>query len=190
MLDPLSVWAQTFNSLPYTADADEGAENFSVALGTLMDKVQAGPEGTEGIFTFDEPTFKEGLLTLQPVADNSWASNLADIWQTAVLASVIAPSTVTDSAWTSSETDVDTLPTPAATIPVISDARNVLETELLAVSDLFTNPDTSEDILLAAATQTAKAFRDATLTFTFICIGLVLAPPGPPVQLAITFPAQ
>lgn len=173
MLDPLSDWVNALSTnLKPTLLPSVAAANLSREVGKLMNKVQpdvAGPQLYNGqIFTFNEPVFMGLLLLLTPTQGNEWATKISDAWFAACSASVITPSTVTDATtWTSSSTDVATLPSAISTITTLSTCKEALKASLLQCT---MSSSTSEE----SREKFAKAFREATLKFSFTLIGLKL----------------
>lgn len=156
-------------ALPPVKDAVTGVTNFVNAVGNFMDLVQAGPNGTAGIFALDRPAMISILLTQKPVKDNSWIPNFANAWYVGCTGAIITPGTVTDaSTWTSSITDIDTSPSATVTITTLTAAKALLITGLQSVS---ATPD--------APLPLANAIRNATLAFKFECIGLAISVPSP-----------
>lgn len=162
-------------SLPPTLSSLEGATQFINCIADYMDKVQAGPTGSPGIFTYLRPPAIAAILSLPPVIDNSWIVNFANAVHLGTTGAILVPGTVTFAAWTASITDTFATPvntTMAAALPVL-------------VSGL--QPVTSAN---NPAMPMAQAIHDYTLIFNFLCTGTVLAPPGPPIPLPLPFPAQ
>lgn len=189
MLDPLTTWTNTILALPTETVQPVGMLNLSNAIGGLMDKVQAGPTGSPGILTFSSPVMASNLGALSPSSSPAWAGTMASAWASAMAASVIAPGTVTEPAWTASVVDVATLPSAAATVVTLAAATSLLTTELQALAALFQNPNTPPATLAQGPMMMAQAFRDATSAFTFLCIGLAVAVPSP-IPVPIPIPAQ
>jgi hypothetical protein len=162
-----------------------GAQNLADFYGDMADKVQ-GVGGSPGIFTFNRALFVSTLapgFTPDPSAP-SWAAKVAAAWQTACSASIITPGTVVNPAWTASSVDVLTAPIGSATIITLGAAKSTLQAGLIASASSFKgNTDAGQEAF-------AKAFLDATKAFTFLTIGLVLAPPAPPFPLPIPTSAK
>lgn len=191
-LTALSDWTNALKNLPAVSSAPDGVHNFAVEISNHMDSVQAGPTGTAGIFTMEESTFESNLMTLGTSGDTSWVAKLVSAWQTAVIASSITSGTVTDPLWTLSMTDIDTAGSAPVVISTIASAAATLQSELMAIATVFTssNPDSTE--VSNCPQQIAKAFRDATLAFTFNCIGEMTnpLPPPPGIPVPKVFTAQ
>jgi hypothetical protein len=182
MLDPLSDWKARLLAMPSVNSAPSGAQNLADFIGDMSNKVQGGPTGTQGIFTFDRGTFVSTLLGsgFGPVADTSWVMKISNAWFAGSSGSTISPSTVTDGLWTVSTVDVNTIPTGAVTITTLSSAKSTLEAGLLSagapyVAGTITDPSQSD----AQVEKFAQAFRDAILAFKFNCIGIGLVGPNP-----------
>jgi hypothetical protein len=166
----LSIWVSTFEALPPTMDASAGVHQIANALGDLMDQVQASSQGTIGIFTFNREIFATQLLSLPFVSDTSWVSPVVMAWETAVGQSTITPGTVTDSGtWPFSQKDILTAGTGSAVIANLSAASGILQSELLDAASTFAQGTATT----YTSSPALKAFRDATLTFSFTCTGLV-----------------
>jgi hypothetical protein len=159
-------------------DAVAGVTAFVNVIATFTNQVQAGSAGTSGIFTFGNAAMISILLTQQPVSDNSWAPKFANAWQAGILAGTIAPRTVTNAKWLVSDVDTLTVASPAVTITNVSAAKAALEASLLSIT---ATPDSPLPL--------ATAIRNATLSFTFNCIGIggtILTP----VTIPLPFSAQ
>lgn len=184
-LDPLDAWVKRLNQMEPVNSQGAGAQNLADFYGDLADKVE-GIGGTPGIFRFNRGLFTANLapgLIPDPSAP-SWSSKIANAWLAAVGASSITPGTVSNPAWTASGVDSQTATTGSATIITLSAAKGILQTGLIASASAFqSNTD-------AGQVTFAQAFLNATRAFTFLTIGLVLAPPGPPIPLAIPTPAK
>lgn len=151
---------------------------FVGVIADFMNQVQANPGGSVGIFTLGNAAMIAAIEAMVPVADNSWIPIFADAWEAGVTAGVIAPSTVTDSVWLGSDDkDTETSPSPTTTIVTLAAAKTVL------ISGLTTAmPDINEPIAFATA------ISNATLAFSFQCIGL--GPPPTFTPIPVTFSAQ
>lgn len=166
--------------LPKAPDPVSGALNFAGVVGDYMAKMQAGASGSPGILTFNSAIFGALVATMPPdPTGKAWGPLMATHWQTAMLASVIKPGTVTSPVWTASAVDTLTLPAAAATIITIPLAMATLASGLASAK-----PDETAPMPLA------QAFHDACLKLTFTCIGLVLAPPAPPIPTPLPFGAM
>jgi len=165
-------------ALEPTKDKTQGITKFVGVISSFMNKVQGGPLGSPGIFTFNDAAMIAILMTQQPVKDNSWIPTFASAWEAGCIAAVIAPGTVTNPVWIGSGTkDVATLPTAAATITTLSAAKALLTAGLASVGP------TSD-----APLPLANAIRNATLAFVFNCIGL--GPPPPLTPIPVPTPAE
>lgn len=165
MLPPSDKLKNDILALNPTTNPVQGMTNLVNAIANYMNQVQGGPLGTPGIFTLNNATMIGILSALVPVNDNSWVAVFASAFASASAAAVITPATVTNPAWSGSGgLDVATLPIGAATILTLPAAVTDLTNQLLTAK-----PDDSAPGIIA------KAFHDATLDFTFNCIGL-----GPP----------
>jgi hypothetical protein len=172
VLDPLSTWTNALLSLPPDSSSSAGIINFVAAIATLMNKIQAGPTGTPGIFTLNQSVFISNLSGLTPTGTNSWVNTLANAWNAAVSASVITPDTVTAIVWTASGVDTLTSPSATTTIVSLSTAYATLVSELMAIATLFLTPGITYSQVSSYPQPLAQAFRDATLAFEFNCIGV------------------
>lgn len=151
-----------------------GITNLVNVIAAFMNQMQAGPTGTPGIFTYNNAAAIALLSSLPNVGDNSWVINFANGIHAGSTGAILVPGTVTAPAWTASVVDV--LPpvntTIAAALPVLISGLNNCS--------YSNNP----------AMPMAQAISDYAKAFTFLCTGLVLAPPGPPIPLPLSFPAQ
>jgi len=186
MLDPLDTWSNKLKDLQPNDVAIIALNNFTAAIGELMNKVQpqvAPPFIYSGqIFTFNSAIMTTQLLTLLPTQGPDWIDKMVNAWLMACQASAITPSTVTNATiWTASTTDVNTLSSAAATIPTISVGAAILKAGLLASSIDLSDAD-------ASRRKFADAFRSATLAFSFTLIGLAAATPSP-IPVPIVLPA-
>src|ERR1019366_5170763 len=154
--------------------ASAGAANFAAAIGTLTNVLQVTPGVSTGFITFDQATFAAALSGMSPEMEAAGAATMASAWQSAMSSSVIAPSTVTNLAWTSSNTDVSTPALGSTVLINLAAATASLQSALAGAKS-------AQD-----ASTIAKAFRDATLMLTPTVTGLVLALPAPPVPLPLT----
>jgi hypothetical protein len=184
MLADLQAWQDRLMQMSPAKDPISGALNLANFCGDMIDNVQASG-GHTGIFKFNRPLFTATLAaSFAPTASPSvWATEISVAWQAAVSASIITPGTVTNPAWLISFVDVNTLPIGASTIITLSIATNTLKNALVTSQSTFTNsvPDGSKAF--------AKAFRDATLMFKFLCIGIAGTPVSP-VPLPLPLGAQ
>lgn len=177
MLPSVNVLKNQILNLQPQMTNHQGAVNLIDVIADFMNQVQAGSGGSAGIFTFSRAPAVAILETQQPVLDNSWITNFANAIEAGVLAGSITPNTVTNAAWLGSGTDVATLPSPAATITTLAPAKAVLIAALApVVSD--NNPPM----------PLAQAIDGYTRAFTFLCIGLGVAPVFVPIP--IPFAAQ
>lgn len=167
-----SVLRTAIEDMPETDNLVIGMTNFADVIGDYMDDVQAGSLGSPGIFTLNRSVFVTNLITLTPVANDSWISNFADAWEAAVNASTITANTVTDPAtWTASTTDTNTSSSASTTITTIASAKATLVSALDSAT--WDNDP---------ALPFAEAIRDATLAFTFNTIGVAL--PSTPIPVS------
>lgn len=165
-------------SLKPSTDKMAATVAFVDVLGDFLDQIQAGSLGTPGILTFNRPVMVSGLMALTPVNNDSWMAGFANAWQAGMLASVIAPATVTNAAWIGSgNKDTLTLPSAAATILTIPLATTTLLSSLSSVSSNNNPP-----------LPLAEAVRNASLALVFTVIGLGAPPALPPIPIPI--PAQ
>lgn len=174
MLPSVNSLSNDLLALPPTLSSLEGATNFINVVAAFMDQLQAGSGGTPGIFTYTKPPAIALLLALPPVNDNSWIPNFANAIHAGSTAAILAPGTVTNSAWTAS--GVDVLP------PVNTGIATALPVLISGLSNVTSSNNPPMPL--------AQAISDYTKAFTFLVTGLVLAPPGPPVPLPLTFSAQ
>lgn len=175
MLPPVSSLTNDIKGLPPTLSSLEGATNFINVVAAFMNQLQAGPLGAPGIFTYTKPPAIALLMALPPVKDNSWIPNFANAIHAGATAAILVPGTVTNpSVWTASVTDI--LPPVNTTIAA---ALPVLIGGLSSVTYQNNPPQ-----------PLAQAISDYTKAFTFLVTGLALAPPGAPVPVPLTFPAQ
>ena len=177
MLPGVDTLVNNLLALKPTTDKVQGIQNFVAVVAAYTNQVQAGSDGTPGIFTFNQPAMVAGLMSQQPVADNSWISNFVSAWRAGVLAATITPGTVTDPSWLGSVTDTLTSAAVESTIPNVGAAAAALTSGLNSVSAQNNPPR-----------PLAQALHDAVASFEFLCIGL-----GPPPTLAPipkTFGAQ
>ncbi len=163
---------QAILALKPSANKDSAIRAFVAVIANFMNQVQAGPTGSPGILTVNQNAFYNAFVTQQPVANNSWIDNFADAWYQGVAQGTITPGTVSNPAWTSSGVDVATSSSPVTTIITLASAKAQLENEL-ASATFGNNP----------ALPFATAIRDATLAFTFLCIGL--GPSSVPIPIPI-----
>lgn len=180
-LDPLDIWVERLLQMQPKDTKLQGAWNLANWYGDLADKVEA-TGGSVGIFTFNRPLFVSTLapgFNPDPSAP-SWAARLASAWEIACKDSKITPATVPNGAWTQSAVDVLTAPKGAATIITLSQAKNLLENKLIASATAFAgDPDAGHKAF-------AKAFRDATLAFIFLTIGIAILNTPVPIPLPAT----
>ena len=181
MLDPLSTWKDRLLQMKPTSTPIDGVTNLANFLNEMMNKVQA-IGGHQGIFTFNKALFLATLTpTLVPTGSASvWSAAVATAWQTAVAASIITPATVSNPAWLISSVDIMTLPIGASTIVTLSAASMSLKSALASSQSTFSgNVSSGQEAF-------AKAFRDATLMFQFLCIGIGGTPISPvPIPLPL-----
>jgi hypothetical protein len=161
-------------SLPPTEFSVDGATNFVNVIAAYMDQVQGGADGTPGIFTYFKPPVIAAIQILPPVSDDSWINNFANAIHLGTTGATFVPGTITNVAWTASLTDIGPV-----SITSLNTALSTLKSGLsLATSK--NNP----------AQPMAQAIHDYAMAFIFQTTGLVLALPGPPVPLTLTFNAQ
>jgi hypothetical protein len=166
-------------NLPPSEDPVQGVTNFVNAVADFMNQVQAGSGGTPGIFTYDNATAIALFLAMPPTPSNSWIPLFVNALASGVETGIITPGTVTNPIWTASIVDAVTLPSPLATIPTLAVAEALLTEELATIV-------ASQD----APQPMAQALHDYVDAFVFITIGLVLAPPGPPIPVPLPFNAE
>jgi hypothetical protein len=178
MLPGITVLKDNILALPTSDNLVTAVPDFVAVIANWTNQLQAGPDGTPGIFTFGNAAMSAILETLVPVDDNSWIPIFANAWQAGILAGVVAPSTVTNSVWIGSGTkDTETSASPASTITTISAAKALLISELANVV-----PDNTAPLALATA------INDATQALIFTVIGL--GPPPTFTPIPLTFNAQ
>jgi hypothetical protein len=171
MLSTAQTLANEILALPASPVPLAGITSFVGLMTSYMANVQAGPTGLPGIFLLNSVLVIAAMSTMIPVTNNSWINSFADAMEAGITAAIITPGTVANPAWTTSLVDVNTLPIGSATITTIPAAKAKL------ISDL-NNASTT--------LQFAQAIYDATLEFTFTCIGL-----GPlSVPIPIPLPAE
>lgn len=172
MLAPASTLNSAILALPFTDSKIGGVTQFVNTICDYMEQVQGGALGSVGILTMNRSVMIAQFLTQNPVNDNSWINNFAEAWYEGVAQGTIAPGTVANPAWTTSAVDIATSSDPTVTITTLTSAKSQLESELASVS-YSNNP----------ALPFAEAIRDATLAFTFLCIGL--GPLSVPIPISI-----
>jgi hypothetical protein len=168
MIPPASVISAQILALPKAPDPLTGSMNFAGVIGNAMALIQAGATGTPGILTFNVSIFGNLTAAMPPDPIGVWGSLMAANWNTALLASIITPGTVTSPIWTASSVDVATLPTAAATIITAPAAMAALSSKLSQVKADKTAP-----------LPLAQAFHDAFGLLEFLCIGLTFVGPVP-----------
>lgn len=174
MLASVSSLNSQLLALPPVDTSIAGATQFVNCIADYMDKVQGGSTGAPGIFTFLRPPVIAAIMVLPPVADNSWIPNFANAIHLGATGAILVPGTITSPAWTASIVDIG----PVSIITLAS-ALSTLISGLQNVTS-GNNP----------AMPMAQAIHDYAMAFTFLTTGLVLAPPGPPIPLPLTFGAQ
>lgn len=173
MLDSASDLSDKILALAPSDSATDAMKALTDVIGDFMDKVQPGSLGSPGIFTLNRAPMAALLAALPPAKDDSWIDGFAAAWLVGVLTATITPGKAMSPAWIGSGTqDILTLPIGAASIPTASAAMSILKAGLA---------DAKGDD--NAAMPMAKAIRDATLGFTFLCIGLGPPPVFPPIPL-------
>lgn len=179
-LDPPKAWEDRLRQMAQSQSLPAGAKELADFYGDLGDKVQGGPAGAPGIFTFNRAVFAAQLIAIgysPTLPAPAWAAILSTAWLNAVNASTIKPGTVANPAWTASGVDVNTIPIGSATIITAAAAAALLQANLIASAAAFkSNPD--DGIF-----KFAKAFHDATKQFTFLTIGLVATPAPVPLPI-------
>jgi hypothetical protein len=173
MLPSADSLNQQFLNLPEETDRHQAATNVVNVIADFMNQVQAGPTGSPGIFTYTRPPAISMIEALPEVDDDSWIPNFANAIHAGATAAILTPGTVVYPAWTASSVDV---------LPVV----NVGLGAALSVLMEGLQPVTSSN---NPCLPLAQAIYNYTLAFKFLCTGLVLAPPGAPFPLPITFPA-
>lgn len=173
-LEPQSVWTDTLLKLQPTPDAQVGCQQFADWVGDRSDLVQAGSAGSP-LFTFNRPVFVSQLKALgfTPTKTNNWIPKVTTAWENAVKASTIKRATTPDPIWDISVVDIITIPIASATILTIPAGKAILAAGLTQAAQGFTaiKQDTA---IRGRIDKFSKAFRDATLAFTFLLIGLKL----------------
>lgn len=190
-VDALSGWVTELDAMPPSSTIAGGIANLATFFDDMSKDVNA-VGGTVGIFAFDKATFESTLLGLgfSPTGTDDWIAKLGTAWEAGCSSAVITAGTVTDASWTASGSlDTETPSSGSGTILNLSAAKTIFETGLALASDPFIAGDiTNETEANAAKEDFAAAWRDATLTFIFTCIGLILPPP--PTPLSIPFAAE
>lgn len=174
MLPSVSSLNSQLLALPPTLSSNAGATQFVNCIASYMNQVQGGPTGTPGIFTYLRPPVIAAIQALPPLIDNSWITNFANAIHLGTTGATLVPGTITSPAWTASITDIGPV-----SIITLSSALSTLISALSPVT-WDNNP----------ALPLAQAINSYTLAFTFQTTGLALAPPGPPIPIVLTFPAQ
>lgn len=151
-----------------------GITNLVNVIATFMNQMQAGPTGTPGIFTYNNAAAIALLSSLPNVGNNSWVIPFANGIHAGSTGAILVPGTVTAPAWTASIVDV--LP------PVNTGIASALPVLISGLNNCSYSNNPSMPM--------AQAISDYAKAFTFLCTGLVLAPPGPPIPLPLSFPAQ
>ena len=178
MLDSANTLKSNISALSPNTNKIVAIDAFVQVIADFTNQVQAGSNGTAGIFTFDNTSMATPLYSQGPVSDNSWMSDFADAWEAGINGGTITPGTVTDPSWIGSgNSDTNTATSVASTIPNIAAAKATLMSGLNNCTATNNPPQ-----------PFAEAIRDATLALNFVCIGLG-APPILP-TIAITFAAQ
>ena len=177
MLPSVSTLSNNILNLPITSNKNEGVANFVTVIANFMNQIQAGSSGSPGILTFGNEAMISVLLQQNVVGNNSWVTNFVNAWQQGILAGTITPGTVTNPAWITSAVDVATLSSPGSTITTLSEATDILNSELLSIS-YKNNPPM----------PLAQAIYDAAMQLSFTCIGL--GPPPSSAPIPIPFSAQ
>lgn len=172
MLDGIEALRSKFLAMPEAYTSIEGATHFVNIIGDYFDKVQAGPTGSPGIFTYTRPPVIAAIMALQPVADNSWIPQFANAIHLGSLAGILVPGTVTlPAVWLVSVTDIVSPPV----IITLGAALSVLMGELGDVTSLDDPPR-----------KLAKAIHDYISAFIFLCTGLggtIISPVPIPVPI-------
>jgi hypothetical protein len=178
MLPSITIFKNNILALTPTDNILTAIPPFVGVIADFTNQLQAGPNGTAGIFTFGNAAMITILETQVPVDDSSWIPNFADAWEAGILTGTVAASTVTESVWIGSGTkDTETSASPASTITTISAAKALLISELANVV-----PDNTAPLALATA------INDATQALIFTVIGL--GPPPTFTPIPLTFNAQ
>lgn len=176
MLPPAESLRQALKNLPPTKSKPEGIAAFVSEIANFCNMIQGGPTGSPGIFTFGNAAMTSLMMSMPPVSDDSWKTNLASAFEAGLLTGTITPGTVVNPAWAGSGTlDVLTLPAAAATIITIPVMKTVFLAGLASVGP--TND---------APLPLANAVRDAMMAATFLCIGLGPPPTFIPTPLPIS----
>jgi len=114
----------------------EAATNFINVVAAFFDKVQAGPTGSPGIFTYNKAVAIPLIAALPPVPDQSWIMPFANAINAGAVAGTLTPGTVTlPAVWLVSVVDV--LPPVITTIAV---AKNLLIAALTPVTSTNNPP--------------------------------------------------
>jgi hypothetical protein len=175
-----SVLKADLAALKPSDNKSQACKDLASVIGKYTKNLQAGPFGTPGIVVFNESLFASLLETI-PLDPSGGISSpmMAMHWQTAMIASQVKPGTVMFPGWTASMSDVQTPPSVAAACPTLSLAFSTLQ------SGLKKSETDKEGPKLMA-----EAFHKALLELKFLTIGLVLAPPAPPIPLPQNFSAM
>jgi hypothetical protein len=174
MLPSVSSLNSQILALSPNSSESSAMTNLVNVIAAFLNQMQAGATGSPGIFTYNNSAAISAMSSLPNAADSSWVSSFANGVHAGATAATLAPGTVVSPAWTAS--GVDTLP---PTNTGLSAALSVLVSGLNNCT-YSNNP----------AMPMAQAISDYAKAFTFLCTGLVLAPPGPPIPLPLTFNAQ
>lgn len=174
MLASVDSLNQQLLALPPVDTPTAGATQFVNCIADYMDRLQAGPTGSPGIFTFLRPAAIAAIMALPPVKDNSWITNFANAIHLGATGATLTSGTVVNPTWTASGVDV---------LPVVNTGLSAALATL--ISGL--QPITSEN---NPAMPMAQAINGYAKSFTFLCTGLVAASSGPPTPLPLTFSAE
>lgn len=174
MLPSVSSLNSQLLALPPVDSASAGATQFVNVIADYINQVQGGPTGAPGILIYLRPPVISMIQSLPLVADNSWVTNFANAIHQGTTGATLVPGTITSPAWTASGVDIG---------PVINIGASAALSVLIAGLNNVTYSNNP-------AMPLAQAIHDYAMAFIFETTGLVLAPPGPPIPLPLTFPAQ
>lgn len=175
MLPSVSSFNDQLKTLPPSMDSHQAATNFINTVAAFINQVQPGPSGSPGILTYTKPPAIAMIEVLPPTLSNSWIVPFSNAIHIGVTTGVLVQGHAVAPAWTASGGS-DVL-TPVIT--TLAPALAVLQSGLANVN-YSSNPPM----------PLAQAISDYVKAFTFLCTGLVLAPPGAPVPLPLPFTAQ
>lgn len=189
MIDPLSGWKARLLAMKPVGTAAAGAQNLADFYGDQADKVTA--EGSGLLFTFNRAIFVSTLLAsgFTPTGGTEWVQKIGAAFLAGVTQGTIKPAQKNDARWTASGADIITPGSGAAVIITASAAKDTLEAGLLSATAGFQDTE-DEEGAGDSQEQFAKAWRDATLEFSFLLIGLIIVGGPSTAPLPLTFNAK